>query len=66
MRKGFLLLLVICAGCSHRSQFEPTHCGWGDLAEKRTTADAAAAADRSAAEAWKAQQERLINASNSK
>jgi hypothetical protein len=62
MRNGFLLLLLIVScGCSHDSQFEPTHCGWGD---NRGTPESAAAADRAAAEAWRSQQQRLINAGN--
>jgi hypothetical protein len=63
MRNGFLLLLlVICAGCSHDPQFEPTDCRWGgDLVTPEQ-----AAARRAAADAWKAQQERLINTSNPK
>jgi len=58
MRNGFLLLLlVICAGCSHDPQFEPTNCRWGD----DLVTPEQAAANRSAAEAWRAQQQRLIN-----
>lgn len=57
MRNGFLLVLVLTfLGCA-RSQYEPTHCGWGHDDQA-----AASAVDRSAAEAWKVQQERLISA----
>ncbi|HEV8604265.1 MAG TPA: hypothetical protein VGQ99_02790 [Tepidisphaeraceae bacterium] len=69
MRNGFLLLLlIVCAGCSHQpDQYETIRCGFGDgVIEARGTPSQSAAADRAAAEAWRAQQERLINASNPK
>ena len=60
MRNGLLLVLILTfVGCAHRSQFESTHCGWGHDDQA-----AASAADRSAAEAWRVQQERLLRSSD--
>jgi len=57
MRNGFLWVLILTfIGCAHNSQYEPTHCRWGN--------EDPSAADRSAAEAWRVQEERLLSSGN--
>jgi len=55
---------LLLTGCVSRDQYEALKMERNSIAEQLATAQTGSSADRASAEAWKAQQERLITAGN--